>query len=277
MKAYAKPPQAVMTTMEAVMILKKATPSWEEAKKQLGDPNFLMHLVNFDKDSLTDGILNKVSKYTRQPDFDPEVVGGVSKAAKSLCMWVRAMEVYGRIAKEVAPKREKLKNAMKTLAVKQKQLQTAQEKVKEISDRVLALREKYTENVNNKDRLRMESEELEVKLDRAKKLVEGLGRAHAVGGVDRLARGRPHQLGGRLPAGGGLPPYCGPFDSEYRAKLVQGTWIKSVKTLRSRAPPTSTSATSGERRGRPRLEHPGAPTTPSRPRTAMVTRGRGGR
>ena len=46
-KAYAKPPQAVMTTMEAVMILKKATPSWEEAKKQLGDPNFLMQLVQY--------------------------------------------------------------------------------------------------------------------------------------------------------------------------------------------------------------------------------------
>ena len=43
-------------------------------------------------------MLNKVNKYTREKSFDPEVVGGVSKAAKSLCMWCRAMEVYGRIS-----------------------------------------------------------------------------------------------------------------------------------------------------------------------------------
>ncbi len=47
----------------------------------------------------------QVSKYTRAPSFDPEEVGNVSQAAKSLCMWVRAMEVYGRIAKEVSPNR----------------------------------------------------------------------------------------------------------------------------------------------------------------------------
>ena len=53
-------------------------------------------------------MLNKVGKYTKQPDSDPEVVGG-AQGGEELCMWVRAMEVYGRIAKEVAPKREKLK------------------------------------------------------------------------------------------------------------------------------------------------------------------------
>lgn len=90
--------------------------------------------------------------------FVPEVVERQSVAAKSLCMWVRAMEVYGRIAKEVAPKRAKLQAAMKTLTQKQEQLAKAQAKVKEISDKVLALREKYTENVNNKDKLKKESE-----------------------------------------------------------------------------------------------------------------------
>lgn len=32
--------------MEAVMILKKSEPTWAEAKRQLGDPNFLTN-VNF--------------------------------------------------------------------------------------------------------------------------------------------------------------------------------------------------------------------------------------
>jgi hypothetical protein len=47
-KAYAKPPPAVETVMEAVMVLRKQEPTWTEAKKQLGDPNFLMQLVQCD-------------------------------------------------------------------------------------------------------------------------------------------------------------------------------------------------------------------------------------
>ena len=49
-KAYAKPPPAVETVMEAVMVLRKQEPTWAEAKKQLGDPNFLMQLVQYDKE-----------------------------------------------------------------------------------------------------------------------------------------------------------------------------------------------------------------------------------
>ena len=118
-KAYAKPHPAVEKVMEAVMVLRKSEPTWLEAKKQLGDPGFLNQLVTYDKDQLNDAMLNKVNKYTKDASFDPEVVGAVSKAAKSLCMWVRAMEVYGRIAKDVAPKRAKLQQAMKTLEGKQ--------------------------------------------------------------------------------------------------------------------------------------------------------------
>lgn len=33
----------------------------------------------------------------------------VSKAASSLCMWVHAMDVYSKVAKEVEPKRQRLK------------------------------------------------------------------------------------------------------------------------------------------------------------------------
>jgi dynein heavy chain len=33
----------------------------------------------------------------------------VSKAASSLCMWVHAMDVYSKVAKEVEPKRLRLK------------------------------------------------------------------------------------------------------------------------------------------------------------------------
>lgn len=231
-KAYSKPPPAVEMVMEAVMVLRKSEAKWSEAKRQLGDANFLMQLVTFDKDGLTDSILSKVSKYTKLAEFDPEMVGNVSKAAKSLCMWVRAMEVYGRIAKEVAPKRAKLNAAMKTLSSKQALLAESQAKVKEISDRVAALRDKYTTNVNNKEKLKKESEDLEVMLARATQLVDGLGgeRARWEVSIGTLDDSLANLVGDCLLAAAFLS-YCGPFDADYRQVLLTDNWAKAVRGL----------------------------------------------
>jgi len=112
--------------MEAVMILKNSEPTWAEAKRQLSDVTFLtsvsgnviaskacksillvsyvtnslrfdFQLRDFDKDHISDRILRTIGKYTSNPEFDPIKVGVVSVAAKSLCMWVIAMEQYGKL------------------------------------------------------------------------------------------------------------------------------------------------------------------------------------
>ncbi len=53
-KSYATPPELVETVMQAVMILRQSDPSWAEAKRQLGDPQFIKQLVEFDKDNMSD-------------------------------------------------------------------------------------------------------------------------------------------------------------------------------------------------------------------------------
>lgn len=58
-----------------------------------GEQNFIKSLINFDKDNISDKVLKKIGAYCAQPDFQPDIIGRVSLAAKSLCMWVRAMEV----------------------------------------------------------------------------------------------------------------------------------------------------------------------------------------
>lgn len=105
-KAYTKPPELVETVLNAVMILRQSEPTWAEAKRQLGDANFIKSLVNFDKDNISEKTLKRIGQFCSKPDFKPDVVGRVSFAAKSLCMWVRAMEVYGRIFRVVEPKKK---------------------------------------------------------------------------------------------------------------------------------------------------------------------------
>jgi dynein heavy chain len=88
--------------------------------------------MNFDKDNISDRVLKKIGQYVAAPDFQPDIIGRVSLAARSLCMWVRAMEMYGRIYRVVEPKRQRLHAAQSALKEKQAQLQEAKDKLAEV-------------------------------------------------------------------------------------------------------------------------------------------------
>ena len=98
----------------------------------IGEANFIKQLVQFDKDNISDRVLKKIGQYCSQADFQPDIIGRVSLAAKSLCMWVRAMDMYGRIYRVVEPKRQRLHAAQHQLKEKQDQLQEAKDKLAEV-------------------------------------------------------------------------------------------------------------------------------------------------
>lgn len=62
-QAYSKPPPLVDITLSGVMTVLKRPGSWEEAKKALGDANFMMKLLNFDKVNAG----GKAREYSRVP------------------------------------------------------------------------------------------------------------------------------------------------------------------------------------------------------------------
>ena len=84
-KSFAKPPPLVQTVLEAVCILKGAKPTWDDAKKIMSDSSFLSSLETYDKDNIPPKVLKAIQTYIANPDFTPDNVEKVSKAAKSLC------------------------------------------------------------------------------------------------------------------------------------------------------------------------------------------------
>jgi dynein heavy chain len=62
----------------------------------LGDVNFMRSLEEFDKDNIPDAVIKKLRRYIDDPNYQPDVVAKQSRAAMSLCMWTRAMDVYNR-------------------------------------------------------------------------------------------------------------------------------------------------------------------------------------
>ena len=109
------------------------------------------------------------------PDFDPVVIQKVSSAATGLCKWVRAMEVYDRIAKVVEPKRISLQAAEDSLAVMMKDLAEKQAALAEINAKLERLQQGFEDANASKTSLANQVESCQNKLQRAGKLISGLG------------------------------------------------------------------------------------------------------
>ena len=136
--ALQNPPAVVKLVMEAVCIMKNVKPErkpdpsgsgkmvedyWGPSQKVLSDFKFLDSLRTYDKDNIPPAVIKRIrDKYCPNPEFKPEVVKSASAACEGLCKWIRAMEVYDRVAKVVAPKKIALAEAEGDLAVQMARL-----------------------------------------------------------------------------------------------------------------------------------------------------------
>lgn len=73
------------------------------------------------------------------PDFTPEIVAKQSNAAKSLCIWVHAMDKFHIVNKVVEPKKAKLAQAESELEEANAKLKEKQDALQGVMDRVAAL------------------------------------------------------------------------------------------------------------------------------------------
>ncbi|XP_060697694.1 dynein axonemal heavy chain 6 [Hemiscyllium ocellatum] len=230
-RVFTKPPDLVMTVMEAICILLNTKTDWAAAKQVLGDSNFLKKLMDYDKDNIKPQILQRLQKYINNPDFVPEKVEKVSKACKSMCMWVRAMDLYSRVSKEVEPKRIKLAAAQAELDATLATLKEKQAKLRQLDQRLEDLQEQYDNNVGEKEQLAQTMELTQARLVRAGKLTAALG--------DEQIRWQEsivlfeQEIGniiGNVFIAAACVAYYGAFTSKYRQLLIDD-WINGCKEL----------------------------------------------
>ncbi len=108
-------------------------------------------------------------------DFQPAKIKKVSQAAFGLCNWVRAMDTYDKVAKVVMPKKEALKEAETNLKAVQNNLREKQAELAKVESRLADLGEQLSGAQAKMESLQCEVKNCEEKLDRAQKLIGGLG------------------------------------------------------------------------------------------------------
>lgn len=118
--------------MCAVCVILQKKPDWTTAKQLLADSGFINTLIDFNKETITDKMYNKIRQFSKNPDFNPEIVGKVSIACKSLCSWVLALQSYHEVYRTVKPKEHKVREANDALDVMRKSLKRKQDMLQEV-------------------------------------------------------------------------------------------------------------------------------------------------
>jgi dynein heavy chain len=245
-KSMKNPPAGVKLVMAAVCVMKDVNPDkvndpagtgkkildyWGPSKRILGDMNFLSGLKVYDKDNIAPSVMKKIrEEYITNPEFDPVKVRNASSAAEGLCKWVKAMEVYDRVAKVVAPKKEKLREAEQSLSETMSILNEKRAELKEVEDRLASLQAQFKEATEKKEKLEVQVDVCSKKLVRAEKLIGGLG-----GERDRwsaAAKSLQHtydNLTGDILVSSGVIAYLGAFTAAFRNDCVRA-WVQACKT-----------------------------------------------
>jgi len=241
-KAMKAPPAGVRLVMEAICVLRGVKPDrvhdpvtgqmvddyWPPSIKLLGDIKFLDHLKNFDKDNIPPAYMKRIrEKFINDRSFQPEAIKKVSTACEGLCKWVRAMEVYDRVIKVVAPKRIMLAEAEAALAEQLEMLNAKRSLLLEVSQKLQSLNDEFAECMREKKKLEDQIDYCTQKLERAEKLLTGLSDEKTR--WSEAARVLGASLGnviGDVLLSSGIVAYLGAFTIEYRNKLID-QWHKS--------------------------------------------------
>lgn len=221
-RVFNNPPVLVQTVMEAVCILLGSKPDWSTARSILSDGNFLKNLYTYDKDNIPEARIRKIKPYIDNPQFVPDEVAKVSKACRSLCLWVRAIDVYAKVFKEVEPKREKLKQAEEELKVVMTELKKKQDKLQAVENQIKELQKQYDFSVSEKKKLEHSINQTSSRLKRASKLTTALAdeQVRWKENIETYEKELDHVVGNVF-ISAACVAYYGAFPSNYRQELVK--------------------------------------------------------
>jgi dynein heavy chain len=174
-------------------------------------------MFEYDKDNIPAAVIKKIEPIIGHPDFNPAKVEKVSSACKAMCQWTCAMHTYHTISVEVEPKRIALASAEAELKIVQDKLDGLLATLKECTDKIADLEANFEAQTRKKKELSDRAEDCTVKLDRADRLLGGLGgeKTRWMAAVKALDAALTNVVGDVMVAAGGIA-YIGAFTAKYR-------------------------------------------------------------
>jgi len=242
-KAMKNPPAPVKIVLHAVCIMKgikgvrvkneagaMVEDFWGPSIKMVSESDFLKSLQTFDKDNIPASVVKKIkADFISLDDFQPARVKSCSQAAWGLCMWVRAMETYDRVAKVVGPKKEMLAIAIKEYEEVMAALNITRAELQKVLDQLAELESTLSGLKAELDDLAYQVDLCQKKLGRAEQLMESLGGEKTRWTQNAIDLGEEYiNLTGDVIVASGMIAYLGAFTPDFRERAVKN-WASLSK------------------------------------------------
>lgn len=191
-------------------------------QRMLAGSGFLEGLKNFDKDNIPQKIIQKLqSTILSNENFTLDGVKKAFQPAEGLYKWIFAMVDYDVIARQIAPKRQALKEAEDTYNGAMAELNQKKAELAMVEEKVADLQRQLDTQISRHKEQEALMLSCQKKLERAQELISGLG-----GEKDRWTEAAEklgeiyETLTGDVLVASGVVAYLGPFDTEFRAKQI---------------------------------------------------------
>ena len=247
-KSLGRPPANVIKTLQACCIMfdikpervndpdnpgKKINDYFKPAQKHLlaSATKLLEDMQNYDKDNIPEEIIAKIEPFYNDPQFTPEIIEKASKACKAMCMWTRAMYKYHQVVLVVEPKKLQLAEAQASLDETMKVLNKAQATLAEAEARIAQLEASFNDANEKKEQLVLDVEQCRARLERAVKLMGGLGgeRTRWTQSCADLTIAYDNLVGDALVSAGAIS-YLGVFTPDFRHHIFE-SWQEKLAEL----------------------------------------------
>eukprot|EP00606_Chrysophyceae_sp_TOSAG23-5_P000883 GSChrysophyteH2.ASY1.ANO1.1544.1 assembled CDS len=231
-KKFAQPAMIIQLVFDGILLLFKLPMSTTKAATHViakKDTDFLAQVIEFGnsgKDVITEETIELLTAYTDLDVFIAPVAKNASSAAEGLCKWVRAMKDYHGASKVVKPKLEALMIAEGNLAAANKALAAAMTRLQACQARLDELQSMFDAQMGEKRRIEDGALALQRKMTMASQLINGLSgeRVRWTEDANNFADMK-RRLVGDCAASCAFVCYCGPFNQEYRQKLINDKFV----------------------------------------------------
>uniref|UniRef100_A0A8D8RBM8 Dynein heavy chain 2, axonemal n=1 Tax=Cacopsylla melanoneura TaxID=428564 RepID=A0A8D8RBM8_9HEMI len=216
-----RPNPKLMPVINTVMILLGFEPSFTQAKKTMGEPDFLESLYSFDRDHIDEEVLARAQRESVDTVSQADMAT-ISKAAEALYMWVIAIEKYAQLYRMVvASKESKLAIITANLMEKEEDLDVTRNELSELKVDMKSVQAELTECSNMKDALNQKISALKELDSKGGQLTEYLSRKKDYWLKDlSYMKNKFKALAGDCALAISFLNYIGPFDSEDRRQLL---------------------------------------------------------
>ncbi|XP_053374157.1 dynein axonemal heavy chain 8-like [Mercenaria mercenaria] len=241
-KKLGKPPHLIMRIMDCVLLLfqKKLDtvtpdperpcpkPSWGESLKLMSASGFLQSLVTFPKDTINEETVELMEPYLRMEDFNMESAKKVCSNVAGLLSWSCAMAFFFGVNKEVLPLKANLAVQEARHGVAQAELNGAQAQLDEKQKELDAVQAMYDAAMKEKQELLDDAESCKRRMTAASALIGGLaGEKVRWTEQSKQFKSQIDRLVGDVLLCTGFLSYSGPFNQEFRSKLISN-WQKEM-------------------------------------------------